>query len=90
MLLKLQKVGLPRFPRPAQWPKTGQFFLKAFCKRAIFPPLAARSPRGLLARPEEVRSWLIVVTIRMMQISPMSLMNLIMNPINLMILMILS
>ena len=45
MLLKLQKVGLPRFPRPAQWPKTGQFFLKAFCKMAIFRPLAARSPQ---------------------------------------------
>ena len=45
MQLKLQKVGLPRFPRPAQWPKTGQFFLKAFCKMAIFRPLAARSPQ---------------------------------------------
>ena len=82
MLLKLQKVGLPRFPRPAQWPKTGQFFLKAFCKMAIIRPLAARSPQ----RPREIRFRLIVLMIRMMQISSMILMNLII----LMILMILS
>ena len=41
---------------------------------------------NLLAGPEEIRYWLIVLMIRMMQISPMILMNLII----LMILMILS
>ena len=35
----------PRFPRPAQWPKGGQFHLKAFYKMAIIRPLAARSPQ---------------------------------------------
>ena len=52
----------------------------------IFQPLAAKIPRGLLARPGEIRSWLIVLTIRMMQTSPMILTNLII----MMILMILS
>ena len=81
-----KKWSWPRFPRPRRWAKSGQFFLKAFCKMAMFRPLAAKIPRGLLARPGEIRSWLIVLTIRMMQTSPMILTNLII----MMILMILS
>ena len=81
-----KKWSWPRFPRPGQWPKSDQFLLTAFCKMTILQPLAAKIPRGLLARPGEIRSWLIVLTIRMMQTSPMILMNLII----LMILMILS
>ena len=30
MLSKLTKWSLPRFPRPEQWPKSGQFLLTAF------------------------------------------------------------
>ena len=40
-----KKCVWPRFPRPGQWPKSGQFLLTAYCKMAIFRPLAARSPR---------------------------------------------
>ena len=40
-----KKSSWPRFPRPGQWPKSGQFLLTAFCKMAIFRPLAARSPQ---------------------------------------------
>ena len=34
-----------RFPRPEQWPKSGQLLLTAFCKMAIFRILAAKSPQ---------------------------------------------
>ena len=77
-----KKWSWPRFPWPRRWAESGQFFLKAFCKMAIFRPLAARSPQ----RPGEIRFRLIVLMIRMMQISSMILINLII----LMVLMILS
>ena len=48
--------------------------------------LVEKMVRGLLARPGEIRFWLIMLMIRMMQMSPMIFMNLII----LMILMILS
>ena len=70
--LSCKKYAWPRFPRPGQWPKSGQFLLTAFCKMVIFRPLAARSPQ----RPGEIRFRLIVLMIRIMQISPMILMNL--------------
>ena len=40
-----KKSSWPRFPRPGQWPKSGQFLSTAYCKMAIFRPLTARSPR---------------------------------------------
>ena len=40
-----KKWSWPRFPRPAQWPKTGQFFLKAFCKMAIFQHHGGQNPQ---------------------------------------------
>ena len=40
-----KKWSWPQFPRPGQWPKSGQFLLTAYCKMAIFRRLAARSPQ---------------------------------------------
>ena len=40
-----KKSSWPRFPRPGQWPKSGQFLLTAYCKMTIFQALAARSPQ---------------------------------------------
>ena len=47
-----KKWSRPRFPWPRRWAESGQFFLKAFCKIAIFRPFAARS----LQRPPG-RAW---------------------------------
>ena len=101
-----KKWSWPQFPRPGQWPKSGQFLLTAYCKMAIFRPLAARSPQrspgqarrnkvladsaddpddadkaddldesDILAEPQDIRYWLIVLMIQMMQINPMVLMS---------------
>ena len=53
------------------------FLWRPFVKWPFFGPSQPVAFRGLLARPGEIRFWLIVLMIRMMQISPMALMNLI-------------
>ena len=40
-----KKWSWPQFPRPGQWPKSGQFLWTAYCKMTIFRRLAARSPQ---------------------------------------------
>ena len=76
----------PDFRGPGSGPKVANSYRRPIVKWPFFGPWRPGALRGLLAGPEEIRYWLIVLMIRMMQISPMILMNLII----LMILMILS
>ena len=86
-LVQAVKSGLgPDFRGPGSGPKVANSYRRLIVKWPFFDPWRPGVFKGLLAGAEEIRYWLIVLMIRMMQISPMILMKLII----LMFLMILS
>ena len=70
-----ERLSRARYTRPGQRPKSDEFFPTDITKMIIFAPKRPETLGPLLAQPGEIRFWLIVLIIRMMQINPMILMN---------------